>query len=53
MNGGQPRLWDFEPAQFRWFDHAETVSLRNESPVAVELVEIEIFSRLTCRPASR
>jgi pimeloyl-ACP methyl ester carboxylesterase len=42
-SGGQARLWDFEPAQFRWFDHAETLSLRNEGRTTVELVEIEVF----------
>ena len=41
--GKAPRLWDFEPAHFRWFETGEKLSLKNESSSAIELVEIEIY----------
>lgn len=41
---GMPvRLWDFEPAHFRWFETSEKLSVKNESSTPIELVEIEIF----------
>jgi hypothetical protein len=43
VEGKPVRLWDFEPAHFRWFDSSETLSVKNESSTPVELVEIEIF----------
>jgi hypothetical protein len=43
LEGKPVRLWDFEPAHFRWFDNSEKLSLRNEGPAPVELVEIEVF----------
>jgi len=42
--GSKPtRLWDFEPGNFRWTEVSEELTLKNESPVPIELVEIEIF----------
>jgi hypothetical protein len=41
--GQQARLWDFEPAHFRWFEHGETLSIKNEGAAPVELVAIEVF----------
>lgn len=41
--GGSPRLWDFEPGHFRWFDTAESLSMKNESPTPIDLVEIQLF----------
>ena len=43
IDGKSTRLWDFEPAHFRWFETSEKLSLKNESSTPVELVEIEIF----------
>lgn len=43
-DGKPSRLWDFETADFRWFDTSETLTIRNESSLAVELVEIEILT---------
>ena len=41
---GRPaRLWDFEPGHFRWYDASETISLKNEGPTPIDLVEIEVF----------
>jgi hypothetical protein len=41
---GEPaRLWDFEPGRFRWVETREELSLKNESPAPIELVEIEVF----------
>lgn len=37
------RLWDFEPGHFRWIDASEELTLKNESPAPIELVEIEVF----------
>jgi len=37
------RLWDFEPADFRWFDGSEALSIRNEGTEPIELVEIEVL----------
>lgn len=42
-DGSPPRLWDFEPGQFRWIEARETLSVRNEGPAAIVLVEIEVF----------
>lgn len=41
--GKAPRLWDFDPGNFRWSDFPETLSLKNESRARVELVEIEVY----------
>ncbi len=41
---GKPeRLWDFEPGHFRWVETGEELSLRNESAIPIEWVEIEVF----------
>lgn len=37
------RLWDFEPGHFRWIEASEELTLKNESPTPIELVEIEVF----------
>ena len=42
-DGKSARLWDFEPAHFRWFENSEKVSMKNESSIPIELVEIEVF----------
>jgi len=41
--GKAPKLWDFEPGHFRWFDTRERLILKNEGTTPVELVEIEIY----------
>lgn len=43
VDGKPTRLWDFEPGHFRWFDASERLSVKNESPTPVDLVEIEVF----------
>lgn len=41
---GKPsRLWDFDPANFRWTETTERLTVKNESQGPVELVEIEVF----------
>lgn len=41
---GKPvKLWDFEPGHFRYVETGEELTMKNESPATVELVEIEIF----------
>lgn len=42
IDGSSLRLWDFEPADFRWFDDGATVVIRNEGPAAVDLVEVDV-----------
>jgi len=42
-DGGSARLWDFRPGDFHWFDSSERVSLRNEGPRPVDLIEIEVY----------
>lgn len=42
-DGRPARLWDFEPGHFRWYDASETISLKNEGPTPIDLVEIDIF----------
>ncbi|TVQ74746.1 MAG: lipocalin-like domain-containing protein, partial [Balneolaceae bacterium] len=41
-DGKPSRLWDFETADFQWFDTSETLSIKNEGPLPIELIEIEI-----------
>lgn len=41
--GKAPRLWDFDPANFRWTEVTERVAVKNESANPVELVEIEVY----------
>jgi hypothetical protein len=43
VDGKSARLWDFDPAHFRWFENSEKVSMKNESSTPIELVEIEVF----------
>jgi hypothetical protein len=43
VDGKSARLWDFEPAHFRWFENSEKALIKNESSTPVELVEIEVF----------
>ena len=43
VDGKPSRLWDFEPAHFRWLENSEKVSVKNEGSTHVELVEIEVF----------
>jgi len=43
LEGRPRRLWDFEPADFRWFDGSEALSIRNEGTEPIELVEIEVL----------
>lgn len=43
IDGKSVRLWDFEPAHFRWFESSAKVSIKNESSKPIELVEIEVF----------
>ena len=42
-DGKPARLWDFEPAYFRWYDASEQLSVRNDGPTPIELVEVEVF----------
>ena len=42
--GKPPRYWDFETADFRWVDVSETLTIRNEGPLPVELIEIGILN---------
>ncbi|MFM9434300.1 hypothetical protein ACFDR9_001355 [Janthinobacterium sp. CG_23.3] len=37
------RLWDFESGNFKWSETSEKVSLKNESAVPVDMVEIDVF----------
>jgi len=41
--GKRGRLWDFAPGHFRWFDAAETISIRNEGSTPIDLVEIDVY----------
>lgn len=41
--GQPPRLWDFEPAHFRWFDASDKLAIKNEGAAPIDLVEIEIW----------
>lgn len=43
VDGKSVRLWDFDPAHFRWFENSAKVSMKNESSTPIELVEIEVF----------
>jgi len=43
VDGKSVRLWDFDPAHFRWFENSARVSMKNESSTPIELVEIEVF----------
>lgn len=43
IDGKSVRLWDFDPAHFRWFENSEKMSMKNESSTPIELVEIEVF----------
>ena len=43
VDGKPVRLWDFEPAHFRWFETGEKLSVKNESSTPIDLVEIEVF----------
>lgn len=43
VDGKPMRLWDFETGHFRWLETGERLSLKNESPTPVDLVEIEVF----------
>ena len=43
VDGKPVRLWDFEPAHFRWFETSEKLSVKNESSTPIDLVEIEVF----------
>jgi hypothetical protein len=42
-DGSPVRIWDFEPGHFKWFEASEKLSLKNESPSPIDLVEIEVF----------
>jgi hypothetical protein len=44
VEGQRRRLWDFEPADFRWFDGSEVLSIRNEGAEPIELVEIQVLA---------
>lgn len=43
LDAGRTRLWDMEPGSFRWFDSGETLVLKNDGAVPIDLVEIEVF----------
>jgi len=43
VEGKTARLWDFDPANFRWFDSTERLSVKNEGMTPIDLVEIEIY----------
>jgi hypothetical protein len=43
VDGKPARLWDFEPGHFRWFEASEKLSVKNESPTSIDLVEIDVF----------
>jgi hypothetical protein len=43
IDGKPARLWDLEPGHFRWFETSEKLSVKNESPTPIDLVEIELF----------
>ena len=40
---GMERLWDFDPANFRWLESERTASVRNEGTTPIQLIEIEIY----------
>lgn len=42
-NGKATRLWDFESGHFRWIETSEKLSIRNDGPGPIDLVEIEVF----------
>lgn len=37
------RLWDFESGNFKWFETSEKLSLKNESNIPIDLVEVDVF----------
>jgi len=41
--GKQARLWDFKPGYVKWTDTSEELSIKNESQIPIELVEIEVL----------
>lgn len=41
--GKAPRLWDSQPGDFRWVESSERLTIKNDSPSTVELVEIEML----------
>lgn len=43
QEGKSARLWHFEPGDFRRTTQSEELSLKNESPTSIEMVEIEVF----------
>ncbi|MDH5309138.1 MAG: hypothetical protein OEY08_04190 [Gammaproteobacteria bacterium] len=43
IDGKPRRLWDFETGHLRWMEDPERLSLRNEGPEPVDLVELEIY----------
>jgi mannose-6-phosphate isomerase-like protein (cupin superfamily) len=42
-DGKPTRLWDFEPGHFRYVEKGESVTVTNESPIPVELIEIDVY----------